>query len=318
DSERIDGPPTGLRTHGRTRSRCRLIRERVPVRARSSRARARKRAPSGGTSATVTPVPAHASSAMACSVSRAWQTRQARPVASSSSVVAERSRTTAHSSATSPGSLVPSPSTQAHQPALASAIARYQSGISEAGQLAPSGGETANRYASERSRTTSVNAKRSGAHSSSSSPSWRPAISCHSDPTVGPPPAESRELLSRSIATFHTTTDQIAPADLKTTTARVQRPTLRRREGGPAPAGRFAPKPSRRVGAMPDNEADLSSPSGPASGDSRVSARRVLEPLGQAESMELLADGGLGRLVFTSRYGPTAVPVVYKVDRGSL
>ena len=69
---------------------------------------------------------------------------------------------------------------------------------------------------------------------------------------------------------------------------------------------------------MPDNEADLSSPSGPASGDSRVSARRVLEPLGQAESMELLADGGLGRLVFTSRYGPTAVPVVYKVDGGSL
>ena len=69
---------------------------------------------------------------------------------------------------------------------------------------------------------------------------------------------------------------------------------------------------------MPDNEADLSSPSGPDSGDSRVSARRMLEPLGQAESMELLADGGLGRLVFTSRYGPMAVPVVYKVDRGSL
>lgn len=126
-----------MRTRGRTRSRCRLIRERVPVRARSSRARARKRCPSRGTSATATPVPAHASSAMACSVSRAWQIRQAWPVASSSSVVAERSRTTAHSSATSPGSLVPSPSTQAHQPALASAIARYQSGISEGGQLAP-------------------------------------------------------------------------------------------------------------------------------------------------------------------------------------
>ena len=69
---------------------------------------------------------------------------------------------------------------------------------------------------------------------------------------------------------------------------------------------------------MPDNEADSSSPSSPASGDSRVSARRVMEPLGRAESMKLLADGGLGRLVFTSRYGPTAVPVVYRVDGGSL
>src|SRR6516165_7454134 len=130
---------------------------------------------------------------MACSVNRAWQIRQARPVASSSSVVSERSRTTAHSSATSPGSLVPSPSTQAHQPTLASAIARYQSGISEGGQLAPSGGETTNRYASERSRTTSVNAKKSGAHSNSSAPSRRPAMSSDSDPTVQAPPVESKE-----------------------------------------------------------------------------------------------------------------------------
>src|SRR5262249_32283301 len=117
--------------------------------------------------------------------------------------------TTAHSAATSPGSFVPSPSTQAHQPALASATARCQSGISEGGQLAPSGGETANRYASERSSSTSVNANRSGARSSSSSPSSRPATSCHSDPTVDAPPAQSRELPSASIATFHTTTNQV-------------------------------------------------------------------------------------------------------------
>ena len=44
---------------------------------------------------------------------------------------------------------------------------------------------------------------------------------CHSDPTVQAPPAEPGELPSPSIATFHTTTDQIAPADLKTTTARA-------------------------------------------------------------------------------------------------
>ena len=69
---------------------------------------------------------------------------------------------------------------------------------------------------------------------------------------------------------------------------------------------------------MPDDEAGLSSASGPVSPDRGVSARRVLERLGEAECMELLADGGMGRLVFSSRYGPTALPVVYKIDGGSL
>src|SRR5262249_39729112 len=117
--------------------------------------------------------------------------------------VAECSHTAAHSSATSPGSSVLSPSTQAHQPTLASAIAWDQSAISGGGQLVPSGGETANRYASERARTTSVNATRSGAHSSNSSPSRRPAMSCHSAPMVKAPPARPGDLPSPSIATFH-------------------------------------------------------------------------------------------------------------------
>ena len=34
--------------------------------------------------------------------------------------------------------------------------------------------------------------------------------------------------------------------------------------------------------------------------------------------MELLATGGVGRLVYTSRYGPTALPVAYKIDGGSI
>jgi nitroimidazol reductase NimA-like FMN-containing flavoprotein (pyridoxamine 5'-phosphate oxidase superfamily) len=34
--------------------------------------------------------------------------------------------------------------------------------------------------------------------------------------------------------------------------------------------------------------------------------------------MELLADGGVGRLAYTSRYGPTALPVAYKIDGGSI
>jgi len=44
----------------------------------------------------------------------------------------------------------------------------------------------------------------------------------------------------------------------------------------------------------------------------------VLERLDEAECLELLADGGGGRLVFTSRYGPTALPIMYKIDGESI
>lgn len=47
-------------------------------------------------------------------------------------------------------------------------------------------------------------------------------------------------------------------------------------------------------------------------------ARRIVELLSEAECMELLASGELGRLVYNSRYGPTALPVVYRIDQGSL
>jgi hypothetical protein len=69
---------------------------------------------------------------------------------------------------------------------------------------------------------------------------------------------------------------------------------------------------------MPDDEADLNSLSGSASPGSEADARRVVEPLSAAECMQLLASGGLGRLVYTSRYGPTALPVAYKIDAGSI
>jgi nitroimidazol reductase NimA-like FMN-containing flavoprotein (pyridoxamine 5'-phosphate oxidase superfamily) len=69
---------------------------------------------------------------------------------------------------------------------------------------------------------------------------------------------------------------------------------------------------------MPDNEANVGSPSGSASPGSGTSARRVLELLTDAECMELLADGGIGRLAYTSRYGPTALPVMYKINAGSI
>jgi nitroimidazol reductase NimA-like FMN-containing flavoprotein (pyridoxamine 5'-phosphate oxidase superfamily) len=59
---------------------------------------------------------------------------------------------------------------------------------------------------------------------------------------------------------------------------------------------------------MPDENANLDSPGG----------RRALVSLSEAESLELLAGVGLGRLVYSSRYGPTALPVTYLVDAGSI
>jgi nitroimidazol reductase NimA-like FMN-containing flavoprotein (pyridoxamine 5'-phosphate oxidase superfamily) len=69
---------------------------------------------------------------------------------------------------------------------------------------------------------------------------------------------------------------------------------------------------------MPDNEADLGSPGGSASPGPDAGARRVVDPLGEAECWELLASGALGRLVYNSRYGPIALPVVYLIHEGSL
>ena len=69
---------------------------------------------------------------------------------------------------------------------------------------------------------------------------------------------------------------------------------------------------------MPEDTADLGSSSGSSSPGPGVNARRVLEHLNEAECMQLLADGGMGRLVFNSRYGPTALPVEYKIDEGSM
>ena len=68
---------------------------------------------------------------------------------------------------------------------------------------------------------------------------------------------------------------------------------------------------------MPDEPQPTPS-GGPASPEPGVNARRALERLGDAECMELLADGRMGRLVFNSRYGLTALPVVLVIDSGSL
>jgi nitroimidazol reductase NimA-like FMN-containing flavoprotein (pyridoxamine 5'-phosphate oxidase superfamily) len=69
---------------------------------------------------------------------------------------------------------------------------------------------------------------------------------------------------------------------------------------------------------MPDDKADFGSPGRSASPGPGTGAKRIVEPLSEAECLELLASGELGRLVYSGRYGPTALPVVYRVDKGSV
>jgi len=47
-------------------------------------------------------------------------------------------------------------------------------------------------------------------------------------------------------------------------------------------------------------------------------ARRVLEELGEAECLRLIASGGIGRIGFSGRYGPTVMPVNYQLYDGSI
>ena len=69
----------------------------------------------------------------------------------------------------------------------------------------------------------------------------------------------------------------------------------------PSPAVPCYPRTGRLgFGAMPDDKAGPGSASGSASPVPGASARRVLERLSEAECMELLADGGLGRLAYTA------------------
>jgi Pyridoxamine 5'-phosphate oxidase len=69
---------------------------------------------------------------------------------------------------------------------------------------------------------------------------------------------------------------------------------------------------------MPDNKADLGSPGGSASPGSEAGTGSVVEPLDEAECMDLLSTGRIGRLIYNGRYGPVAVPSEYKIHEGSI
>lgn len=51
---------------------------------------------------------------------------------------------------------------------------------------------------------------------------------------------------------------------------------------------------------------------GPATG------QHVLEPLDEAECLRLISPGGVGRIAYPSRFGPTVLPVNYKWHEGAI
>jgi nitroimidazol reductase NimA-like FMN-containing flavoprotein (pyridoxamine 5'-phosphate oxidase superfamily) len=47
-------------------------------------------------------------------------------------------------------------------------------------------------------------------------------------------------------------------------------------------------------------------------------AKHVLEELDEAECLRLIASGGIGRIGFSGRYGPTVLPVNYQLYEGTI
>ena len=47
-------------------------------------------------------------------------------------------------------------------------------------------------------------------------------------------------------------------------------------------------------------------------------ADRVIEELDEAESLRLIASGGVGRIAYNSRFGPAVLPVNYKWHDGAI
>ena len=67
---------------------------------------------------------------------------------------------------------------------------------------------------------------------------------------------------------------------------------------------------------MPDDP--ISSGGSTSSSPAESARQRVVESLDEAECLRLLGTGRLGRLVYSSRYGPMALPVGYAVQEGSI
>ena len=130
------------------------------------------------------PSPAHASSAIACSVNSASQTRQSRPSARASSGRSARSSATLHASASRPGAEPRRSSTHAPQPPTRVHHAPDQSAAPAGGHRTPAGGDNAKRNASERPSSTLSRANTSGGQSSRSSVNPAPDTACQAEASV--------------------------------------------------------------------------------------------------------------------------------------
>src|SRR5258708_15062141 len=53
-------------------------------------------------------------------------------------------------------------------------------------------------------------------------------------------------------------------------------------------------------------------------GSETADRRPVLEELDEAECLRLIAPGGIGRIAYSGRYGPTVLPVNYKLHQGAI
>ena len=59
-------------------------------------------------------------------------------------------------------------------------------------------------------------------------------------------------------------------------------------------------------------------PADPGPGPGGAPGRPVLEPLDEAECLQLISPGGLGRLVYSGRFDLTVLPVNYRVYEGGI
>jgi nitroimidazol reductase NimA-like FMN-containing flavoprotein (pyridoxamine 5'-phosphate oxidase superfamily) len=62
----------------------------------------------------------------------------------------------------------------------------------------------------------------------------------------------------------------------------------------------------------------MSKRNSPDSGSETAIRRPVLEELDEAECLRLITPGGIGRIAYSGRYGPTVLPVNYKVFEGTI
>lgn len=68
---------------------------------------------------------------------------------------------------------------------------------------------------------------------------------------------------------------------------------------------------------MPDNRADHDTRAAATPGQAG-SGRRELERLDETECLALISAGGIGRLAYNGRFGPTVVPVNYQLHEGAI